>query len=102
MTDEAVFYLSLRLLVMGLMIYLSVRSATRDSNERARQAEMQCEYYEKQLRQQRPVIDAAWKFLKRTEEITEKHPAYGFVVMGIPLMKALAALDEPSGRKDAS
>lgn len=36
------------------------------------------------------VVEAAEQFIERTSEIDEKHPAYGFVVMGIPLARALA------------
>jgi hypothetical protein len=40
------------------------------------------------------VVEQARKFIERTADISEQHPAYGFVVMGIPLAKALAALDD--------
>lgn len=43
------------------------------------------------------VAKAAQRFIERTAEIDDKHPAYGFVVMGIPLAKALAALDDKGG-----
>lgn len=42
------------------------------------------------------VVKEAQRFVERTSEIDEKHPAYGFVVMGIPLARALAKIKSPA------
>jgi hypothetical protein len=39
------------------------------------------------------VVEAARRLMKRSAKIDEKHPAYGFLVMGIPLAKAVAEYD---------
>lgn len=43
------------------------------------------------------VYEEAKRFIDRTAEIDDKHPAYGFVVMGIPLAKAVAKVDPRRG-----
>lgn len=39
------------------------------------------------------IIKEARRLIERSASIGEDHPAYGFLVMGIPLAKALAAFD---------
>lgn len=40
------------------------------------------------------LADAAQRLVERSASIDEKHPAYGFLVMAIPLAKALAKLGQ--------
>lgn len=43
------------------------------------------------------IVKEARRLIERSATIDEQHPAYGFLVMGIPLAKAIAALDAHCG-----
>lgn len=51
-----------------------------------------------QAKKAETIINEARRLIERSASIGEDHPAYGFLVMGIPLAKAIADFDKENSQ----